>query len=173
MFDRALAFVLDAEGGYSNDPDDHGGATNFGVTQDAYDRYRRRVGSPPRPVDEITGVEVRAVYEWYWTQAQCNLLPYPVNVVVFDTAVNSGPVQARRLLQQAAGVLADGILGPKSLAAVAARQPGALAEDMLWERQQFYVRIAQSPGQLKFLRGWLNRLYGLRRYINPATPNPV
>jgi len=39
-FECALKFLWPHEGGYSNDPDDHGGATNFGVTHKDYDQYR-------------------------------------------------------------------------------------------------------------------------------------
>jgi lysozyme family protein len=43
-FGRALAFVLKVEGGYTNDPEDRGGATNKGILQRVYDIYRKAEG---------------------------------------------------------------------------------------------------------------------------------
>ena len=38
LFDAAVSYVLKWEGGYSNDPDDPGGETNFGISKRAYTR---------------------------------------------------------------------------------------------------------------------------------------
>ncbi|HEX6053459.1 MAG TPA: glycosyl hydrolase 108 family protein, partial [Gemmatimonadaceae bacterium] len=67
-----LAFILDREGGYVNDPADPGGATNFGVTQAVFSAWLAKAGLPPRPVRDITRDEVRAIYERnYWRDGKC------------------------------------------------------------------------------------------------------
>ncbi len=52
-FQRALTFVLKAEGGYTNHPSDRGGPTNKGILQREYDNYRRAEGLPPADVRDI------------------------------------------------------------------------------------------------------------------------
>lgn len=90
-FRAALAHVLTFEGGYSDHPLDKGGATNFGVTQGTYDRWRAAQGLPAQPVKVITRAEVEAIY-WanYWLKAGCDQLAPALAFVVFDSAVNSG-----------------------------------------------------------------------------------
>ncbi len=161
-FARALPFVLRMEGGFVNDPHDPGGATNRGVTQSTYDAWRRSKGEPVRPVKEITSDEVEAIYhERYWLAAKCDALPWPVSLAVFDAAVNHGVGRAVRLLQDAAGVPVDGMIGPKTLGAIAALPPRELLERMFWGRVEFYVTISEGP-KAKFLRGWVRRVLHLR-----------
>lgn len=167
-FREALPFVLRMEGGYVHDPDDRGGATNKGVTQGTYDAWLESVGQPSRSVRELTDDEVEAIYHGrYWVEAKCDALPWPVSAAHFDAAVNHGVGRAKRMLQEALGVTADGIVGPVTLAAAAAADPAELMNGMLWIRVDFYYRISRG-NQLKFLRGWLRRLLHLRRGVASA-----
>jgi lysozyme family protein len=52
-FESALAFVLEAEGGYTNDPDDHGGKTDLGITQGEYTQWLKDNALPFRRVKDI------------------------------------------------------------------------------------------------------------------------
>lgn len=118
-FDEALTRVLVHEGGYVNHPADPGGATNKGVTQRVYDGWRRRAGKPTRSVKQITGDEVKAIYEFqYWDKIRADEMPAGVDYVVFDGAVNSGPGQAVKWLQRALGVAADGVVGAVTIEAL-------------------------------------------------------
>lgn len=157
--------MLQSEGGYVNHPADRGGATNRGVTQLTYDTYRRIHGLPIQDVRQLTEEEVQAIYsKGYWQTTSCDHLPWPVNLVVFDCAVNSGPLRAAKMLQQELGVVADGAIGPKTLAAVAAVDPIQLATRYLDRRDEFYGAIVKgNPSQSVFLKGWLNRTSRLRK----------
>ncbi|NBV35020.1 MAG: hypothetical protein EBR81_14820 [Proteobacteria bacterium] len=62
MNSTALKFVLSQEGGYSNDPADSGGATNFGITHTEYDKNRIERGLPTQSIRLITAEEVRSIY---------------------------------------------------------------------------------------------------------------
>src|SRR3954469_9591146 len=65
--DSALRFVLRWEGGFVDHPDDPGGRTNCGVTQNVYDAWRARQGSPQQDVKLIADAEVHAIYASdYW-----------------------------------------------------------------------------------------------------------
>lgn len=100
-FDRALAWVLRWEGGYSDHPDDPGGATNMGITQSTYDAWRSARGLPRRSVRDITRDEVAQIYrERYWQPTGCDGMPPALALMAFDCAVNQGPGKARELLEQ-------------------------------------------------------------------------
>jgi lysozyme family protein len=173
LFGEALAFTLLWEGGYSNTPGDRGGATNRGVTQGVYDAYRRTLGLPTRPVKSLEDAELRVIYrERYWLAAKCHRLgDRALSIAVFDFAVNSGVARATRYLQDMVGVVADGNIGPVTLAALATalKRDPKLAGRYIDEREDFLRRIAdRSASQQKFLRGWLNRIEALRHHVGLA-----
>lgn len=115
---NALARILVYEGGKVDDPRDPGGRTNRGVTQRVYDAYRRRQGLKTQDVYRIQAGEVAAIYDGqYWDKIRGDDLPGGVDLVVFDGAVNSGPVQAVKWLQRALGVKVDGVAGSITLQA--------------------------------------------------------
>jgi lysozyme family protein len=170
-FEKALALTLDLEGGFVDDPADRGGATNQGITQTTHDRFRASIDALPQSVANITDDEVRRIYyDQYWIPGKCADLREPVDAVHFDSCVNVGVARAARFLQAAVGVAVDGIIGPRTLAAVAARDPAQLAQALCDERAQFYREIVQArPDQLRFLKGWLNRVQMVRASIGTET----
>ena len=111
---RALPILLGIEGGRNDDPDDLGGRTNFGVTQDVYDEYRDHRRLPRQDVYLITTDEVRDLYHvLYWLRAKCDSLPWPMSHVHFDTSVHHGVDMAARSLQRTVGVKDDAIIGAR------------------------------------------------------------
>lgn len=158
-FDTALAKTLAFEGGVSDHALDRGGLTNQGVTQAAYETWRAKTGQAPRPVTEMTPAEMRAIYlDGYWFPAGCDALPDDLAEVVFDMAVNSGPVAAIRALQRSLGVTVDGVMGPLTVSAAHAAGPYA-ALHFLKARAALYRDIVQRDhSQVAFLAGWINRL---------------
>lgn len=167
-FDYCLIFVLSREGGYVDHKSDRGGRTNKGITQRVYSKYRKEAGLTDRHVKDITNDEITAIYRLkYWNQAKCGLLPDPLDLYVFDSAVNHGPARAVKLLQRALGVDDDGLLGPKTIDAlheeIAAGQLSELCRNFLVIRQEFYDAIVENdPTQQVFADGWANRLEHLR-----------
>lgn len=146
---RALNIVCsDAiEGGYVNDPADPGGETKYGISKRAY---------PDEDIANLTPERAAEIYRPdYWDAAHCNDLPWPVNLVVFDGAVNQGVFAAKRCLQLALKVTADGVVGPVTLAAAARRDPLELAIDVLSHRA---LRYAGTSNFDRFGRGWMVRV---------------
>lgn len=161
-FDSALEFVLREEGGLSDHPSDAGGRTNLGITQRRYDAYRESRHRPQRDVAEIERREAEDIYREEWHAARCDEWPAVVAFVVFDTAVQRGARRAIMDLQEAAGAAADGMVGPKTRAAVARLDPHRLAERLLILRSDHYVeRCREQLDQLVFLRGWMRRVVRL------------
>jgi lysozyme family protein len=163
-FQRALAFVLKAEGGYTNHLADRGGPTNKGILQREYDQYRRHNGLPPADVRNILQAEVEDIYRRdYWLAGRCDRMSWPVSLAHFDACVNTGVAQAAKFLQRTVGTRDDGVVGPLTLGALSSALeracPGALAARLARQRIPFYRALAKrAPEQRVFLQGWLNRV---------------
>ena len=158
MNDATYKFLLKEEGGYVNDPSDSGGATNRGVTQATYDAYRTRKKLPVRHVRLCTHAETRTIYDGIFASSSASALPAGLSLIHFDFAANAGNSQAAKTLQRALGVKDDGIIGPKTLAAVRK----AIIPDLIIEyaeiRRAFYRMLSEKrPKDMKFLKGWLLR----------------
>lgn len=155
----AFQRVLKSEGGYVNDPSDHGGETNLGVTRAAWGEY---IGRPVRDGEmrKLTPAAVEPFYKsMYWDKVRGDELPIGVDYAVFDFAVNAGPDRAVKMLQQTVGVMADGVIGPATLAAARGRPPRDVLNGFSREKAAFYQRLANAnASQQRFLRGWLNRV---------------
>jgi lysozyme family protein len=148
-FDAAVGFVLSHEGGYSNDAHDPGGETRYGISKRAY---------PDEDIAGLTVERARAIYRAdYWDRCKCDALPGPVALLVFDSAVNQGATTAIQMLQRAVGVVADGIIGPVTLAAVSAQNGRELVVHVAAERGYRYGRTGTFQ---RFGRGWMRRLMG-------------
>ena len=159
-FERAFALLAVHEGGYSNHPDDPGGATNRGVTQGKYDSYRARHGLERRDVRQITDGEVAKIYRGqYWDAIRGDDLPAGVAYCVFDAAVNSGPGRALRWLQAEIGAAVDGVIGNETLGLAARRDPVRLIDGYCARRLAFMKRLRHWP---TFQNGWSGRVAEVR-----------
>ena len=149
-YDKALALVLKYEGNYVNDPVDRGGATMKGVTQKVYDSFRKLWKLVTQSVRKISDKELGDIYKTgYWDTVGGDALPYPVDVVTFDSAVNCGPGRANRWKD--ASTNAD---------------PKAWAKAIIKLRRLHYATIIKNnPSQIKFKRGWENRVRDLEKEV--------
>lgn len=167
-FARALTIVLKAEGGYVHDVDDAGGETNLGVTKAVWEKWCASQKLPVKAMPELVVADVSPLYAaCYWTPARCGEMPWPLSLIHFDAAVNSGVTMANRLLQRAVGTGDDGVLGPLTMARVAGAGPRQ-AYRYLLERVFFYRALARkNASQAKFLvGGWLARIESLYREVS-------
>jgi lysozyme family protein len=162
IFERALAHVLEMEGGWDEDPYDPGGPTNRGITLAEFARHRgidltsANFAALKAELKAIPPATVRRIYhESYWQAASCPELPPPLALFHFDAAVNQGVVGAARMLQQAVGAEIDGEIGPLTLAAVAARPVEEILTVYADVRRRRYRAL---PTFWRFGRGWLNRV---------------
>lgn len=157
-FERSLAKELVLEGGFVNDPDDPGGATNKGVTQAVYDTYRKSVGAGHQSVRLISADEARAIYKSrYWDLIKGDQLPPGVGFVVLDGGVHSGPGQSVKWLQRALGLAKiDGLVGPETLAAVNAVEDHDSLIAKILSLREVFMRVLK--GWKKYGKGWVSRL---------------
>ncbi|MCF0248290.1 MAG: hypothetical protein HUJ86_06765 [Synergistes sp.] len=172
-FEKAVSFTLRMEGGYVNHPADRGGETNFGVTKPALCRAFYEGIVKHTNVAALTRAEAVEIYRaFYWTPIRWEDFAEPVDAVLFDICVNHGLRNCARIAQRACiscGVVvaADGVLGPKTRAALAelsARCPFYLAHMLLIKRLAFYDAIVKArPQQKVFLNGWRARTAAMHR----------
>lgn len=152
--DTAVDHVLKSEGGYSDHAADPGGKTRYGITE----AVAREVGYKGDMRELPLDLAKRIYKDRYWDTVKAEQLPPAVRYVVFDAAVNSGPGQAVKWLQRALGVVDDGVIGPKTLAAANAANPDALKMRMLGQRLRFMAGLNNWPA---FSRGWAIRIASL------------
>ncbi len=166
-FDLALAFTLKEEGGFVDNPVDHGGATNCGITQNTYDFYRHTANLPFQSVRLITPAEANIIYySQYWTPAQCLAMACPLDIVHFDWCVQHSVHGATESLQMCLGVSADGDIGPVTLAAISAVDVNTFVPKYLQYRRNWYnADVARDPTQQEFLTDWLGRVDRLEAYV--------
>lgn len=164
IFEQAVGFVLkeQIEGGYVNDPRDPGGETNFGISKRSY---------PKLNIKALTRDDAIAIYKRdYWDACKCDELPPEIAVAVFDCAVNQGTGIAPRLLQKALRVTADGIIGPKTLAAAHRADTAELVLDFLSWRLRRYAHTANAA---TFMRGWSKRVLYLLNFLTAEIEVPA
>jgi len=166
-FEKALAFSLQWEGGWSSHPSDPGGDTMRGVTQKTYKAFRKSQGLPSQSVKLITDAEVHQLYyQHYWQPCKAELMVPPLAVVHLDTAINFGVTGAFKFLQEALGLEIDGIFGPKTEVALASHNNQATALKYLACRIAYrHQRVKKRPSQSVFLQGWLNRDRDLEKLV--------
>lgn len=162
---KLAPFILKWEGGFVNDPDDLGGATNMGVTigvwkSCGYDKD----GDGDIDVDDLhlltrEDVVNRVLKPHYWDRWKADeIKSQSVANILVDWAWASG-VHGIEIPQRLLGVKVDGIVGPKTLAAVNAKNPRELFDMIKIARFDFIEDICrQRPTNNKFKRGWMNRI---------------
>lgn len=162
VFGRALAHVLEMEGGWSDDPFDPGGPTNRGLTLNdlishlGLDRTPTDVAAATARLRSIEPDLVEAIYrQRYWIPARAEELPPGLALMHFDAAVNHGVGTAARMLQQAVGAEVDGEIGPLTLAAVLLRDEDKAISSYSTLRRARYRGLATF---WRFGRGWLRRV---------------
>ncbi len=169
--------IIAREGGYVSDPDDPGGATNFGVTIGTMARLGMDLDGDgrvtPEDVRRLTKAQARQVFvNHYFHRPGIGQLPEPIRASVFDMYVNAG-ANAVKILQrllndmgQRIGV--DGVIGPETVEAAEiafAAAPDHLADAYGIARRNYYYALAdRRPASRKYARrrdggkgGWILR----------------
>ncbi len=165
--------IVAREGGFVNDPDDPGGATNFGVTIHTLRRLRAPAPVSVEDVRALTREQAVEIYvQHYFHAPRISELPEPLWPTVFDMQVNAG-ANAIRILQRLLNdmglqVAVDGVVGPQTIASAHRAYdmaPAHLVDAYGIARRDYYYHLAdQRPASRKFARrrdggkgGWITR----------------
>ena len=158
-FALALPYVLKHEGGWSDDPDDPGGATNYGITL----KTASSIGILTKEqLRAITPEQVAGIYKRdYWKFDALN--SQRVATKLFDMCVNMGVRKGVELAQDGLNLLGasihpDGLLGPITVKCINAVPEDKMLDVLCHEAQGRYLDIvAANPRMKKFLPGWMHR----------------
>jgi len=168
---RAISHqILSHEGGFSDDPHDPGGPTNFGITLAALRNAGRDLdGDGDIDRDDILrltrAIAIEIFEEDYYRAPRIYLLPEALQPVVCDMLVNAG---ARLLRDMGFDVAVDGVIGPitaRAAQAASSRNERALIDAYAIARRNFYYSLGERrPSLRKFARkrdggkgGWITR----------------
>jgi len=167
---KTIDEIIVIEGGYVDDPDDAGGATNYGITQKTYARFlgvdedwiylKHLIKNMPKSTAAL-------IYKQeYYYDLKIDLLPSKIQAQVMDISINSGPNRAYKILQQSisdlsvSNLVIDGHFGRKSWAALdlLSKHLKEINNKMVDFRKDFYLRIIErKASQAKYKNGWLSR----------------
>ena len=150
-FEKAFEKLLGHEGGFVDHPRDPGGATRYGITQRVAMAHGYMGDMRELPVAEAKRIARVA----YWDAVRADEVPDAVRYDLFDAAYHSGPEQATKWLQRAAGADDDGKLGPKTLLAVRAIDPQLLSKRFNGHRLRFLTDLKTWDA---FGKGWARRI---------------
>lgn len=176
-FDECFKFVMNAEGGYSDNPADRGGRTNYGITEYTLNAAYKAGLVKHNDITKLTVDDAKIIYKAnYWDACKCDSLPAQLDYLILDAAVNHGTGGAGKLLQKSINrclginaVVVDGAIGHLTLNALASYL-GRYKSDctfpielichvFLLERVELYNSIiAKDASQRAFIHGWLNRI---------------
>jgi len=181
---RLAEAIVAREGGFVDDPNDPGGATNHGVTIHTL----RRLGldldgsgtvdaADVRALDRAQAVEIFVTH--YYHRPRIDALPEVLRPSVFDMYVNAG-ANAVRILQRLLNEMGhdlevDGIIGPltaRAAAAAARAAPDHIADAYGIARRDYYYALGdRRPASRRFARrrdggkgGWIRRA---EEFISP------
>jgi lysozyme family protein len=160
-----------------DDPDDLGGATNFGVTIGTL----RRLGIDNDGDGRVTSSDVRMLtrsqasdifVEHYFNRPGIDELPPVLHASVFDMYVNAGSnavrILQRLLVDMGQSIVVDGQIGPQTIEACHIAQalaPHHLADAFGIARRNYYYALAdRRPKSRKYAKrrdggkgGWITR----------------
>lgn len=159
-FDKAFEHVIGIEGIYSDDPDDAGGPTKYGIS--LYKFYRPVIdrNAEKSKIRDLTLEEAKEIYrKYFWNDT----LPDGVAEIVFDIGVNIGVRFANTCLQRALNrvgynLVIDGIVGPKTRRAAHDAPRNLLLVWFTIHALKYYDWAAKKGNNRKYLDGWHKRL---------------
>ena len=119
--------------------------------------------------------EVATIYRSaYWDSVRADDFPAPLDLVLFDSAVQHGVGTASKWLQHVVGTNADGKIGPRTIANFEDLIGGVSLRSIIYDyiamREDFYNAIIERhPDQAVFAKGWNNRLQALKDEVDRMT----
>lgn len=167
-FEYSFNALMKHEGGYSDNPNDYGGCTKYGITQHDLEECREKLNFPDKVID-LTIDDAKIYYKLIWWDPNHFEAINSLHVAakLFDMCVNLGIKEAIALLQYACNsngydLTVDGILGCHTLSCVNEiclhGKEEDLIDDLCREQKSYYQHIIENHSPMKeFENGWMAR----------------
>lgn len=167
-FEKIFDYLLKVEGGYSDDEDDQGGKTKYGIIEEEARNFGYEGNMEDLTIDFAKNIYLKKYYLG-------NKLDKVVNdkaaLSICDWAVNSGKNGIKNLqvaLNQINGthLSVDGIIGNKTLGVLNATDSEKFLKvyhDL--QRSYYKAKVEADETQEKFLIGWMNRVEKKEQYL--------
>lgn len=155
IFEAAIAVVLQHEGGLSDDKNDPGGLTNYGISTTFM-----KANNLHLDLKQLTKDQAKFLYyKYFWLPYHFQQLTnQEITVKLFDTTVNIGPIPAINMAQHIAQVAIDGIIGPITAGVLNAVNSDDFLSDYRLALKHYYLNLVITNPKLDiFLNGWLQR----------------
>ena len=177
--------IVEREGGFVDDPDDPGGATNHGVTIHTMGKLGADLtGDGKVDVEDVRALSqaqaVEIFLKHYFDGPALHLLPEELQPSIFDMYVNAGSNAVRilqRLLREMGHghLTVDGMVGAQTAVASAqahSKAPAEFVDAYGIARRNYYFRLAdRRPASRKYALsraggkgGWIRRA---EHFISP------
>jgi lysozyme family protein len=176
MADFLTAFKLTghAEGGYVNNPDDHGGETYAGISRKNWtnwhgwivvDAVKKETSDIHLINKSLNGAPsfqlmIQSFYKQnFWDVNKLDQInDQQIANAVYDFGVNAGVKTSAEKLQISCSVNPDGIIGPLTIKTINNGDAKEIYETFNVLREAYYNKLALKPGQHQFLASWLSRI---------------
>lgn len=166
-FVMCMKYLNDAEGVFSNDPDDAGGKTKYGITE----ATAKACGYKGRIEDLTPNEAERIYYKVFWYDTKIGMIDnVEVKLLIFMFAINKNPRRAIQCLQEGFNLVnfkgrygpdlkTDGILGPITLKSInRLKDDRRLLYSVRGEVVYYYRTITKrKPIFRKYYAGWLSK----------------
>ena len=166
-FKKFLDYIFEVEGGFTDDENDRGGKTTWGITEE-----EAREFGYTGDMQNLTKDFAKNIYfkKYYLGNKLDKILNDKVALSIFDWTVNSGGKGIKKAQIVAnkfgANLIIDGIIGKKTLEAINSINPEAFLKEYHEMQRTFYKNLAaRDDSQEGFLKGWLNRVEIKEKFI--------
>ena len=166
-FNKFLDYIFEVEGGFTDDENDRGGATNFGIIEEEARDFGYKGNMQDLTIDFAKNIYLK---KYYLGNKLDKVVNDKVALSIFDWAVNSGGkgIKKAQIVANKFGVnlVIDGIIGNKTLEAINSINPEAFLKEYHEMQRTFYKNLAaRDSSQEDFLKGWLNRVEIKEKFI--------
>ena len=156
---KLIPIIKKWEGGYSDNPNDRGGATNSGVTLAVYQSVYGK-NKTKNDLKKMTESQWNYIFtKLYWNKWKADEIKnQSIANILVDWVWMSGLGTIKKI-QSLFGLTADGIVGNKTISYINSHDQEEVFNKIWNRRKQFYESLVKNnPSQKVFLKGWMNRL---------------
>ena len=156
---KLIPIIKKWEGGYSDNPNDRGGATNSGVTLAVYQSVYGK-SKTKNDLKKMTNDQWNYIFtKLYWNKWKADdIKNQSIANILVDWVWMSGTSTIKKI-QSLFGLTADGIVGNKTISYINSHDQEEVFNKIWNRRKQFYESLVNNnPSQKVFLKGWMNRL---------------